>query len=123
MRQRRWRAIVAGLAGAVAYLIAQEVDRRIVNPLSNDLVLLGGPFTSRPGLRLAVGLPLHLLGGVSMGLLFERWAATWLPGPYWLRGVMLLQIESATLFPLVRGMDRVHPAARSGELAPMWTGI
>ena len=44
---RLGRAVVAGMVGAVAYLVAQEVDRRIVNPRSNDLVLIGGMFTGR----------------------------------------------------------------------------
>ena len=121
MSPRPGRAIVAGLAGAVAYLIAQEMDRRIVNPRSNDLILLAGPFTSRPWLRLSLGLVLHLLGGASMGLFFERYAARRLPGPYWLRGIVLLQIENATLFPLVWGINRVHPAVKTGELAPLWS--
>ena len=111
---------MAGLAGAVAYLLAQQVDRRIANPRSNDLVLLGGPFTGRPRRRLLVGLVLHLLGGVSMGLFFERYARERLWGPTWLRGIVLVQAENATLFPLVWGMDRAHPAVTSGDLAPMW---
>jgi hypothetical protein len=121
MRARTGRSIVAGLAGAVAYLIAQEVDRRIVNPRSNDLVLLAGPFASRPWSRLSLGLVLHLLGGASMGVFFERYAAPHLHGPYWLRGIALLQIENATLFPLVWGINRVHPAVKTGELAPLWS--
>ncbi len=121
MSPRPGRAIVAGLAGAVAYLIAQEIDRRIVNPRANDLILLAGPFTSRPRLRLSLGLVLHLLGGASMGLFFERYAARHLHGPYWLRAIVLLQIENTTLFPLVWGINRVHPAVKTGELAPLWS--
>ena len=123
MPARTARAVGAGLAGAVAYLLAQQVDRRIANPNSNDLVLLGGPFTSRPRLRLLIGLVLHLLGGASMGLFFERYARERLWGPTWLRGIALLQIENTALFPLVWGMDKGHPAVKSGDLAPMWSRV
>lgn len=113
------RAAAAGLVGALAYLAAQEADRRLVNPRSNDLVLLGGLATSRPALRRPLGLILHLLAGAAFGVVFRRVAAPRLPGPYWLRGVLAAQLENAVLWPLVLVLDRVHPAIRSGDLAPL----
>ena len=120
---RPGRAIGAGLLGALAYLAAQEIDRRIVNPRSNDLVLLGGLFASRQPARGLIGIALHLLGGVSLGLLFETFAASRLPGPYWLRGIVLVQIENTTLWPLCHPLERVHPAIRSGELASLTSPV
>jgi hypothetical protein len=115
---RLGRAVVAGLAGSLAYLVAQEIDRRVANPRSNDLVLIGGMFTAnRSAARGLIGLTLHLLGGVSLGLLFETFVGRRLPGPYWLRGILMVQVESATVFPVVVLFDRFHPAIRSGELA------
>ena len=68
-----------------------------------------------------VGLVLHLLGGVSLGLVFERWAKRHLWGPSWLRGIVLVQIENASLWPICLLLDRFHPLIRSGELAPLNT--
>jgi len=114
------RAAVAGVVGAVAYLVAQEVDRRLVNPRSNDLVLIGGLFTaSRSVARGLLGLVLHVLGGVSLGLAFEGFVARHLRGPYLLRGIVMVQVESALVFPSVFLFDRCHPAVESGELAPL----
>jgi hypothetical protein len=116
---RPWRAAGAGLAGALAYLVVQEIDRRIVNPRSNDLVLIGGLFTGRPTARRLLGFVLHLLGGVSLGLVFETIVASRLRGPYWLRGIVMVQVENATVWPIVFLLDRFHPAIQSGELAPL----
>lgn len=113
------RAVRAGLAGAAAYLVAQEIDRRMVNPRSNDLLLLGGMVTSQERLWRPLGLVMHFAAGATFGLLFQRIAAPRLPGPYWLRGMLLAQIENASLWPIVLLLDRTHIAVRRGDLAPM----
>lgn len=116
---RPTRAAAAGVAGAFAYLLAQELDRRIVNPRSNDLILLGGLVTSRSAAWRPLGLVLHLVAGVSFGLIFEAIVAPRLFGPYWLRGIVMALVENVTLWPIVILLDRVHPAIQSGDLAPM----
>ena len=109
----------AGVAGALAYLLAQEIDRRVANPRSDDLVLLGGMVTGRAAVWRPLGLVMHLLAGASFGLIFDRVVAPHLSGPSWLRGILMAQLENALLWPIVMLMDRVHPAVRSGDLAPM----
>jgi hypothetical protein len=83
------------------------------------LVLLGGLVTSRPAAWRPLGLILHLLASASFGLVFETLVAPRLPGPYWLRGVVMAQTENLTLWPLVVLLDRSHVAVKSGDLAPM----
>jgi hypothetical protein len=116
---RTVRSLLAGSAGAVAYLAAQEVDRRVVNPRSNDLLLLGGMVTTNETAWRPLGLVMHLLAGASFGLIFDRIVAPRLCGPYWLRGVLMAQFENATLWPLVLLLDRSHVAVKGGHLAPM----
>ena len=113
------RALLAGVAGGVAYLAAQEVDRRVVNPRSNDLDLLGGMVTSNEAVWKPLGLVMHLMAGATFGLVFQRVVAPRLWGPYWLRGVLMAQFENATLWPLVLLLDRSHVAVQRGKLAPM----
>jgi hypothetical protein len=112
-------ALLAGLGGGVAYLVAQEIDRRIVNPRSNDLVLLGGLVTEHAAVWRSLGLVLHLLASATFGLIFEMIVAPRLPGPYWLRGVIMAQAENATLWPLVLFIDRFHVAVKRGDLESM----
>lgn len=116
---RALRAALAGVGGALAYLAAQEADRRIANPRSDDLILLGGMVTNDERAWRPLGLLMHLLAGASFGVVFERVVAPLLPGPYWLRGVLLAQIENTVLWPLVLLLDRHHVAVKSGQLARM----
>ena len=116
---RLLRASMAGVAGALAYLAEQQLDRRVANPRSDDLVLLGGMVTSRPAAWRPLGLVMHLLAGATFGIVFEAVVAPLLRGPYWLRGVVMGQVENLALWPLILIIERVHPAIRNGSLAPM----
>ena len=111
-----FRTVGAGLAAGVAYLAAQEVDRRLTNPRSDDLILVGGLVTRRPDLWRPVGLLNHLLAGVTFAFIFDRIVAPRLMGPYWLRGIVTFQAENAASWPLVLLIDRFHPAVKTGDL-------
>ena len=116
---RVMRASLAGVAGALAYLAEQELDRRVANPRSDDLVLLGGMLTGNPLAWRPLGLGMHLTAGAMFGIAFEVIVAPLLRGPYWLRGVLMGQVENILLWPLIAIVDRVHPAVRRGTLAPL----
>ena len=113
------RVVGAGLAAGTAYLVAQEIDRRITNPRSDDLILVGGLVTRRPDLWRRLGLVNHMLASVTFGLLFHWIVAPRLPGPYWLRGLLTFQAENAATWPLVLLIDRFHPAVKTGDMAPL----
>lgn len=113
------RAAMAGVVGALAYLAEQELDRRIANPRSDDLVLLGGLVTSNAALWRPLGFVMHLTAGAVFGVVFEAVVAPLLRGPYWLRGVVMGQVENAALWPLLLIIDRAHPAVRRGTIAPL----
>ena len=110
------RTVVAGLAAGFAYLAAQEVDRRFVNPQSNDLVLVGGLVTARPSLWRPLGLFNHLFASVVFAFVYDRLVAPRLAGPGWLRGLLTFQAENAGSWPLVLFLDRHHPAIKAGAL-------
>jgi hypothetical protein len=114
-----WTTAADGAVAAVAYLAEQEFDRRLVEPRSDDLQLLGGMVTSDPALWRPLGLMMHLGAGAAFGLGFERIAAPRLPGPYWLRGLLAAQLENALLWPLLLIVESRHPAVRTGALAPL----
>ena len=113
------RGALAGIVAALVYLAEQELDRRLLNPRSNDLDLLGGMLTDDDRLWRPLGMVMHLAAGASFGVLFDRVLGAHVPGPYWLRGVALAQLENAVLWPVVPVLDRVHPAVGQGTLAPM----
>jgi hypothetical protein len=111
------RTIGAGLGAGAAYLVAQEIDRRITNPRSNDLILVGGLVTCRPELWRPLGLLNHMLASVTFAFFFEWIVAPRLFGPYWLRGMLTFQAENASFWPLVLLIDRLHPAVKTGDMA------
>ena len=113
------RPALAGATAALAYLAEQEIDRQAVNRRSNDLDLLGGLVTGHEWLWRPLGLAMHLSAGAAFGVVFDRVVAGRLPGPYWLRGVTMAQVENTALWPLIPILDRVHPAVKRGRLAPM----
>lgn len=113
------RGVLAGVAGALAYLAEQELDRRVANPRSDDLVLLGGMLTARSSAWRPLGLGIHLTAGAVFGVVFESIVAPLLRGPYWLRGAIMGQVENALLWPLIPIIDRIHPAIRVGALSPL----
>ncbi len=113
------RAALAGVAGALAYLAEQELDRRLANPRSDDLLLLGGMVTGTASAWRPLGFGMHLTAGAMFGIAFEAAIAPLLRGPYWLRAAVMGQVENALLWPLILIVDRVHPAVRVGALAPL----
>ncbi len=112
-------AAVAGVVAALAYLAEQEIDRRLWNPRSHDLDLLGGMLTRNRQCWRPLGFIMHLGAGATFGIIFDRGLGARLPGPYWFRGLLAAQVENVALWPLVLLLDRVHPAVRMGVLAPL----
>lgn len=116
------RAVLAGLAGAAAYLGEQYLDRKLLRFPGDDLQLLGMLATRRdPAWRVA-GLAMHATNGAALALVYGAVARNRLPGPPVLRGVLLGQIEQAALWPLVPLIiDRYHPAIRAGQMPRLTT--
>jgi hypothetical protein len=112
-------AAASGVVAALAYLAAQEVDRRLVASRTDDLELLAGAFSANPRVWRPLGLAMHLTAGAVFGVVFDRIVAPRLIGPGWLRGLLFAQVENATLFPIVGFIDRFHPAIRRGTMLPL----
>lgn len=114
-------AVLAGGAGAAAYLAAMDADLRLVGYNADDLVFLGRPFAGgRREWARPAGLAVHLVNGVGLGLIYALVAERRLSGPAWWRGVAYANIENGLLYPLCAFVDRVHPAVRDGQLDRYW---
>ena len=113
------RAVAAGLAASAAYLATNALDMRLLRYQQSDLVLLGRLLPPlRPVWPLA-GLVLHTGFGLALAIVYAALARERLPGPGWLRGILLATAENLLLWPLVPLVDRHHPAVRAGLMPPL----
>lgn len=112
------RAARAGAVGAAAYLAEMAVDLALLDCPTNDLKLLGRPFSANPRVWPLVGAALHVGNGIALAQIYGA-VGRRLPGPPWLRGTLFTLIENAIFWGLVPLLDRYHPAIMAGELPKM----
>jgi hypothetical protein len=116
------RALLGGLAGGAAYLAEQYLDQRLLRRRGDDLKLLGMLATRQDPAWRITGLAMHTFNSAVLALVYGGFIRNRLPGSPLLRGLLLGQIENATLWPLIPLIvDRYHPAIRSGDLEPFGT--
>jgi hypothetical protein len=111
-------ATVAGVAASAVYLAEMAVDLPLLDCPTNDLLLLGGPFSRDRRVWPLLGTALHFTFGVALAQVYSA-AGRRLPGPPWLRGVTFTMIENLLLWGAIPLFDRFHPAIRRGDLPKM----
>jgi hypothetical protein len=117
------RAAYAGAVAAIAYLLAMYADMAITRSPSDDLLMLGRPFTVNRCRARIIGLPLHVGFGAFVGLIYAGYGHCRLRGPNWLRGATMMAIENTVLWPTAIVADRAHPSMVSGELPKLNTAV
>lgn len=111
---------VAGIAGGVAYLAAMKADLALTENDTDDLVMLGGLFTTDRRAARRLGVAMHACNSMVAGIVYAGAARDLLPGPEWLRGTAFAIVENTALYPLAL-LEDLHPAIREGRLARYWT--
>ncbi len=115
------RASIAGVAAGSSYLASAWLDSKLSSPPFNDLKLVGQMFTTKSPSWQVQGVAGHYGFSAALSLTYAAWFHRRLPGPRWLRGVIFLQLENATLYALALavGFDRFHTGIKSGQLPPL----
>lgn len=101
---------LAGALAAGAWAAQQPLDKRVFGCRFDDTELLGKLVTRGPGWPM-VGLAVHLQNGAGFGAVYAA-AGHRLPGGPISRGLTAAMIEHLATWPLVRVVDRIHPARR-----------
>ena len=114
-RSRVINGMIAGLAGALAYLVAMVIDIAITRKRTNDLRLLAGLVPRGGRYWPVLGPVIHLVNGAALGVVYAR-VQQCLPGRGWLRGLLFTQIENLFLWPAMILLDRIHPDITNGSL-------
>ena len=81
------RALKAGILGTVIMTIVMYSLPLIGLPSMDIMAALGSvfPFKTSPYI---LGALIHLVNGISLALIYVLFFHFWLPGPYWLRGML-----------------------------------
>ena len=108
-------ALAGGLAAA-GWAAQQPLDKRAFGSRFDDVELLGKLFTRGRTWPLA-GVALHVQNGALFGLAYAE-LQPFMRGPRLARGLSAGLAEHLLSWPLVRVVDRHHPARR--ELPPLW---
>jgi hypothetical protein len=95
------------------------VDNRLSSHSFNDLKLVGQMLTTKSPWWQLQGALGHYGFSTVMGLVYANWGYKRLPGPSWLKGVLLMQVENALLYPAGFVVDRFHAGMKSGQLPPL----
>jgi hypothetical protein len=102
------RGVAAGVIAAALWAVQQPLDKRVFRSGYDDVELLGKLVTRQRWWGIP-GLALHLGNGAVFGAVYTL-VCPKLPGPAWLRGLVVAQAENFGLWPLVSLTDRHHPA-------------
>jgi hypothetical protein len=110
------RAVIAGLAAGTAYLASMWADNKLSSQRFNDLKLVGQVFNTKSPAWLIQGLLVHYGFSIAVALLYASWGVRHIPGPWWLRGVLFLQLENAILYPGSALIMPIHAGMKSGQV-------
>jgi hypothetical protein len=102
------RGGVAGAVAAVVMTLEQPLDKRLFNSTYDDVEILGKLLT-RSDYWQPVGFVAHAQNGGILGVAYTRVKPS-LPGPAFVRGLLLGLIEHVAAWPLTVLVDRYHPA-------------
>ncbi len=113
--QRSLNGALAGMVAAGVWAAQQPLDKRVFESDYDDVELLG-KLAVRDASWPAAGAAMHLANGAIFGAVYAQ-LRPFAPGPPLAAGLAAGMIEHFGLWPLVRLVDRYHPARK--ELTPL----
>jgi hypothetical protein len=110
MLQRSLRGSVAGAVATVVTTLEQPLDKRLFDSRYDDVEILG-KLVTRGDYWQPIGFALHVHNGAMFGVAYTR-LKSGLPGPPFLRGLLVGLIEHVAAWRLTVVFDRYHPARK-----------
>jgi hypothetical protein len=101
---------IAGTIAASVWAAQQPLDKRVFESDYDDVELLGKLVTRGDQWPLA-GLALHAGNGAAFGAVYSQ-VRPFMPGPPVAAGLLAGLAEHVAFWPLVRVVDRYHPARK-----------
>lgn len=116
----RVRATAAGATAALAWAVAERIDRKVFANDYTDVALLG-KFVTRSWAWPLAGVALHAANGAAFGVAFDLARRRTSVPPRRL-ALRLALTEHLLLFPLGALIDRYHPARGEAGLERVFGG-
>lgn len=101
------RALIAGIAGTAVMTMMMAVAPMMGLPPMNVPAMLG----SFMGMPVVLGWIMHFMVGIILAFLYAAFAATRIPGPPWLRGLLF------GLVPWIMAQVALNPMMGAGFFA------
>lgn len=111
---------IAGVIGAAAFVVEQEIDLRVLDHDADDLTLIGGMLSDDRTTARRIGLAGHLVFGAVFGAGHAAVLDPVLPGGPVQRGFTTAMLENFAFYPLTRPFERFHPYIRDGRMDDYW---
>lgn len=119
--KRAFSGAIAGVIGGLTHAAMNEVDRKILNYNADDLVLLGGVFTSDTALARKIGIGMHLNFAAIFGATYAVLLQPKTDREAFRQGVTFAMTEHFGLFPLGILVDQFHPHIQRGTSERFFT--
>jgi hypothetical protein len=118
--QRLAAGALAGVIGGAAHAAVNEIDRRILNHNADDLLMLGGVFTTDVGRARRIGIGMHLSFAAIFGAAYAVLLHPKDKDDALRKGLGFALTENFTLFPISIPVDNHHPHAKNGNVDKFW---
>lgn len=116
LKERVIAGALAGLPGGIAHALTNEIDRKVFQYDTDDMLMVTGTFIEDRKRARTIGFFMHLGFAMAFGI---GYAVVFNPRDEQdavVRGIGAGLVENGLLWPLVGPLDRHHPYIRSGRI-------
>lgn len=116
LKQRVLAGALAGLPGGIAHALMNEIDRKIFDYDSDDMLMVTGTFMDDKPRARKIGFLMHLGFAMAFGIGYAVVLNPRDKQDAVIRGIGAGLVENSLLWPLVAPLDKHHPYIRTGRI-------
>lgn len=116
LMHRIFAGALAGIPGGIAHAWVNEIDRKLFNYDTDDMVMVTGMFVKHRGPARRLGFLMHLGFAMAFGIGYAVVLNPRDKNDAVIRGIGAGLVENTVLWPLVAPLDKHHPYIRAGRI-------
>lgn len=109
LKQRALSGALAGIPAGIAHALMNELDRRVFNYDSDDMLMVTGTFMQDKSQARRVGIVIHLGLAMAFGASYAVVLHPKTDRDALIKGIGAGLTENTILWPLVIPLDKLHP--------------